>query len=62
MPAFENGLDQMKGWVDVELAGTSKRFETIYKLQKLATVIQLRGERASVFRILLSRRLKKCIV
>lgn len=49
MPSFENAVDVVKGFVDVELAGVCKRFEINYRLEKKGSVIYLNGMRTFSF-------------
>jgi hypothetical protein len=49
MPAFVNNKDVIRGWVEVELSGTCKRFEICYKLEKTGSVINLNGVKSFSF-------------
>lgn len=49
-PIIHNNKDSLKGWVEIELAGTRRRFEVFYTFVKTgATSIQLNGKRCFSF-------------
>lgn len=46
MPVIQNDKDCLRGWVEIELAGTTRRFEINYTFTKTGTsAIQLNGNR-----------------
>ncbi|MEP7109112.1 MAG: hypothetical protein ABI760_14055 [Ferruginibacter sp.] len=49
-PAIHNNKDYLRGWVEIELAGCSRRFEVCYTFIKAGTsFIQLNGNRSFSF-------------
>ena len=49
LPVFENNHDVVNGFVDVSLAGVTKRFIIPYKLEKTGSVVYLNGARTFSF-------------
>ncbi|MBD0378437.1 MAG: YceI family protein, partial [Flavisolibacter sp.] len=50
MPTFQNNLQNMKGWVEVELAGVRRTFQIEYEFNKPATTsYYLNGEKTFCF-------------
>ncbi|MEY3209248.1 MAG: hypothetical protein RL064_1279 [Bacteroidota bacterium] len=48
-PLFTNNKDNLKGIVEIELGGVSKKFEIPYKIQKNGHVVLLNGQRNFTF-------------
>lgn len=48
-PLFINNKDNLKGIVEIELGGVSKKFEIPYKIQKNGQVVILNGQRNFTF-------------
>jgi hypothetical protein len=49
MPSLQNKCESIKGWVEVELAGTTRRFELSYTFSRAGAYIQLNGGRNFCF-------------
>ena len=49
LPNLTGGNDKVKGWIDVAMAGVTKRFEIMFTLDKNQTTIHLSGSRAFSF-------------
>jgi hypothetical protein len=48
-PLFSNNKDNLKGIVEIELGGVSKKFEIPYKIRKNGQVVLLNGQRNFTF-------------
>lgn len=48
-PIIQNNKDYLRGWVEITLAGNSKRFEVNYSFVKNGSTIQLNGNRCFSF-------------